>query len=236
MVKETAASYKLDFKHKFKDGPFKDRTFTITDFSRNRRYYNHASRFDYAVIAHYEQNNLIPENRNLTHEEMYIISDGSSLMAEAETAFQKWLLRREPVLNAWNDFLDYMSQAQRSYWDRQTNAPPPGSPITLSEFSRVLNKQSFRKMLETSRPYKLPIGSPVRIASKYINNYRYDPYYWGEHRNSPRVGTLIRYVDDISGKGGTGSRMIEVMFFADGCKKNIPERALELYSHQDKEQ
>lgn len=229
MTKETAASYKLDFKYTFKDGRLKDKNFTLSSFSRRNRYYDHKSNFDYAILALFEEAGQ--DYRNTSFKDICEIVNATAEMAEAQTAFDKWLKRREPVVYAWNEYLAYLNGPNVSYYDKhEGNIPAIDAPPTLGNIANAMKRLKFRQMLETSRPYNLPIGSPVILADKYRNSWRYDPYYWGEHRDKPRVGTIVKYVDDVSGKGGTGSRYVEVMFFADGTRKNIPERGLLLYN------
>lgn len=230
-MKETAASYKLDFKYTFKEGRMKDMHYTLSEFSRKNRYYDHRSSFDAAIMERLKTDN--PDIfAGADHNAICAVVDATPEMAEVELAFQKWLKRREPVINAWNDYVKHMSdESKLDYWERKSGPMNPNTPITLMNVANAMRLIRFRQMLETSRPYNLPIGSAVELADKYKNSRRYDPYYWGEHRHKPRVGTIVKYVDDVSGKGGTGSRMIQVMFFADGTIKNIPERGLMLYDH-----
>jgi hypothetical protein len=229
MTKETAASYKLDFKYTFKEGRFKDKHFTLSDFSRHNRYYDHKSSFDYSVVDILQKEGLSFEGRTII--DICAIVDSTPEMAEAQTAFDKWLKRREPVVYAWTDYVEYLNGPSVNYYDKHNiTIPPIGSPVSLMSLANCVKRVKFRQMLETSRPYKMPIGSPVILADKYKNSWRYDPYYWGEHRDKPRVGTIVKYADDVSGGGGIGSRYVEVMFFADGTRKNIPERGLLLYN------
>ncbi len=227
MVKETAASYKLDFKYVFTDGILKDKSYTLRSFARQSRWHEHYSDFDYDLFRA-----LGVEYRNLSKAANCDLVDKSSELKEVKVAFDKWLNRREPIINAWNDYLEYQnSGVLPTYsYDRDKYAQAVGTPISLEMLAYVCDNRAYRRFLETSRPYKLPIGSAVELTEKYVNNWRYDPFYWGENRKSPRVGTLVKYDSEISGKGGTGSRMVQVMFFADGSLKKIPERCLQLYN------
>lgn len=228
MTKETAASYKLDFKYLFKDGPLKDKKYTIMDFCRRNRYWENKSSFDYAVLEALNIPNP-PNNIPLDIKQQWAIVDASPMMAEAEIAFQKWLKRREPVVNAWNDYVEFQNNPQTHSYYKERDIPAINSPATLMNIANVARRDKFRSFLETSRPYDMPISSIVELEERYINNYRYDPFYWGEHRTKPRVGTIVKYTDDTSGKSGLRSRYIQVMFFADGSTKNVPERCLRLH-------
>lgn len=237
-AKETAASYKMDFKYKVKDlenpDKFEERTFVLRDFFRqNGTYSKYLSSFDRYVYRTELNRKYDTEDDNSynwpTEEVVRKIwkdVDESESMKALNASFDKWLTRRQPVIDAWEEFVEYHSEQPERYY----NNYPIGTPLTVTILADVHSRHKMRAILETSRPRKIVVGTPVRLMDKYKYNYRYDPFYWGEHSQKERVGVVVAYTGGCSAKAGLNSRYLEVMWFASGEKSKIPERGLEIHT------
>ncbi len=233
MIKETAASYKLDFKYTPDPSVgLKQKSYTISSFNRVKRYWKRYSEFDGEVLRYlgkekdyyYDSPMQIADYCRCVNESVY--------MQHAEEAFHKWLKRRQPIINAWNDWLEYVNSPTTPLYERSNNPPSADTPITLQHIADLIHNSKFRSILETSRPYVMPIGSAVKLKDDLKNVWRVDPlYYDREYRNSSRIGVIIKYDDYARGKG-VGTRYVEVMMFCNGQKYKFQERHLELYTQE----
>jgi hypothetical protein len=150
----------------------------------------------------------------------------------AETAFSKWLKRREGVAAAWKVYAEeHNGRIQRNHWTAYNTQPLP-LELDLKNYASTKQTKNFRAVLEKSRPHKFYHGMVVRLKEEYLDKRGKDPFYWNynpETRKSERVGTIVDRNGELgNGSYGEGSRTVKVMWFATGEETAVMEKCLKL--------
>lgn len=165
------------------------------------------------LYGEYDSYNVFSEVERL----MLVAATRSPEMQDCEKQFQKWLTRRPGVKEIWED----------KFKDIELN---------LKNFSANFKDSSFRTTLENSRPRSFSEGTLVELKPEYVNKRGKDPFYYAEYetRQQPRIGMVAKF-EDTSWSYGVGSRMIKVMWIANGSESSIMERCLNVIKEAEGE-
>ena len=130
-----------------------------------------------------------------------------------DAAFDAWLKKRPGIVDVWQQHRE------------ERNLTDTLDVITLA---RMANDRDFRNLLENARPRTLKIGTLVQLKDVLKNNRNKDPFYWGEHKDSPRLGMISKLYENNA--FGYGSRQLRIMWIASSEETTMMERDLKILS------
>lgn len=130
-----------------------------------------------------------------------------------DAAFDAWLKKRPGVLYAWQQHSENHNLTE---------------PLDVICLARMANDRDFRNLLENARPRTLKIGTLVQLKDTLKNNRNKDPFYWTEHKESPRLGMIAKLYENNA--FGYGSRLLRIMWIANSEETTLMERDLKILS------